>query len=371
MKKISFLVILLLMSFWINFMREVASENKLTFAYLTPRGDDFYKYSYTIAKAACKDLGVELIWLPANNDPELYKANAKKVLIDKSPKVDAVLYKNFNPLGRYVVEWAEKGKIPVIAVSEGLSGVDRVKMGQPREKYKYWIGEFISDQFEAGYNLGNYLVDKAKASGLVDQYGKVHLVALTGNSYEGSSIGRVNGLHAMMGERSDVIVHEVVGGYWKLNKGRIRIKQLIREFPETSAIWVANDSMAVGAIQALKELGLSPEKDFVIGGTGSIAQGMHPLMKKESKVSVGGIFLLSGFVSVLLYDYLHDIDFALESTIMRFSLKTFTPENSINYYKKVVQGDWDVVDFSKFSKVKNPDLKKYDFSFKAIIGQLD
>lgn len=72
---------------------------------------------------------------------------------------------------------------------------------------------------------------------------------------------------------------------------------------------------------------------------------------------------------ILLYDYHKGIDFADELGVKFHSpMYAITAEN-IDRYRPLLEGmDWNKVDFTKFSKAFNPELKRYDFSllFNAI-----
>ncbi len=72
---------------------------------------------------------------------------------------------------------------------------------------------------------------------------------------------------------------------------------------------------------------------------------------------------------VLLYDYLHGMDFAEEALQTRSAMGILTKKNVDAYLQKFGSGHWDAVDFTKFSKKLNPALKQYNFGIDAILAQ--
>jgi hypothetical protein len=69
---------------------------------------------------------------------------------------------------------------------------------------------------------------------------------------------------------------------------------------------------------------------------------------------------------VMIYDYHHGRDFADEGLELRRPMfAEFTPLLADRYIERF-SGGFDGVDFSRYSKVRNPKVKRYNFGF----GQL-
>jgi hypothetical protein len=70
----------------------------------------------------------------------------------------------------------------------------------------------------------------------------------------------------------------------------------------------------------------------------------------------------------MLYDYDHGHDFADEGIeLERPMFAQFTPQLADRYIKRFSAG-FDGVDFGRYSKVKNPRLKRYDFGFAQLLA---
>ncbi|TMO90578.1 sugar ABC transporter substrate-binding protein, partial [Pseudoalteromonas sp. S3178] len=59
----------------------------------------------------------------------------------------------------------EKYGINHITLEETISGPERLAIGNPKEHYKYWLGEVHHDNDQAGYDLAKKLYQQAKTNG--------------------------------------------------------------------------------------------------------------------------------------------------------------------------------------------------------------
>lgn len=348
------------------------SVRPLRIAVLTPRNDAFWTLFGQIAQAAGKDLGVEVEWLPALNDPRKHLADALAAL-RRPNKPDALILKNYDGTGQQILEAAEKAGVYSLLIEEGFSGEQAQQMGRPRQKYKYWLGEFLPDNFESGYQLTQMLIAEAQ-----QRFGKhpLQMVAIGGNMNEGSSAERIQGMMVALREHPEVILHEIAAAYWQADAARIKTERLLQAYPETRIIWTNNDTMPVGAADAvtyLRQKGWLKQQPL-IGGQGTTPPAARDVWSQKVNVSVGGQFLTAGFGVVLLYDFLRGHDFASESTMMRLQLFPFNKANVARYYQAFAGSDtpnqWNQIDFRRFSKAYNPQLHKYNFGFQAILEQL-
>ena len=86
-------------------------------------------------------------------------------------------------------------------------------------------------------------------------------------------------------------------------------------------------------------------------------------------VSVGGHFFIGGWVIVLLHDHAHGKDFADVGVHIEQPMFAITSANLDAYLEKFAEQRWDQIDFTRFSRVLNPQLPAYDFSLQAILEQ--
>lgn len=344
---------------------------KFRVALFTPRNDEFWTLFSNIARAACEDLGMELEWHPAMNKHEKQLADATEVLNRTTHKVDAMVFKNFNGTAGPIMELAEKKQVYTLTIEEGFPPQENEKYGAPRHKFKYWIGEFLPDNPECGFDMANTLIDMANTQNYRDVLGRIQMAVVAGNMPEGSSWERIQGLNIALQNHPEVLMHQIVAGYWKKNIAYRKTQRLLQDYPNVRTFWTGNDTMPEGVYEAVRDF-RKQHPDFpsvLIGGAGSTPPGGHAVAANRVQVSVGGQFLLAGFSMVLLHDYLYGFDFAEESATMRMRMFAFTRKNIHQYTDTLGKSEWNKIDFRRFSKRLNPRLTKYNFGFREVLEQ--
>ena len=71
---------------------------------------------------------------------------------------------------------------------------------------------------------------------------------------------------------------------------------------------------------------------------------------------------------IMLYDY--HFGQSLENKSGKSKFSALTKDNVNVYFNKLGKMEWDIIDFTKFSKVKNPNVKKYKFGLDEVLNQL-
>ncbi|MBF2051903.1 MAG: ABC transporter substrate-binding protein [Candidatus Sericytochromatia bacterium] len=347
---------------------QAARSKALHVVLLTPRNDAFWTLFAQITQAAADDLDVRLEWIPALNDAQKQLRDAQAVLQRQRDRPDVLIYKNYDGTAVPILELAEKQRVYSLIFEDGLTRSEAQRYGRPRQHFKYWLGEFVPDHLEAGYALTEALIALARERRGPDDTGPIQMGVIAGNMEETSSSDRIKGLQIALSQHSDVLVHDIQAGFWQEPVAYRKALRLLQAHPDLDLLWTANDTMPVGARRAATELG---RQQLIIGGVGSTPPGAREVQQKRIQVSVGGNFLLGGFVMVLLYDYFSGYDFARESTMMRLGMYTFYPHNVGRYADALADNRWDQIDFSRFSRARNPALRKYNFGFQPILAQLE
>lgn len=360
---------LLCVPLWVGMAPSVQAAPPKTVALFLPRerGDSFWDLLSDFMAAACQDLGLKLRLYYAKNDPVLAKIQMQDATTGPH-KVDGLVFQNFEETGPELLKIAEKNRVPALVIDTGIDGVARQKWGKPRQHLHFWLGEFIPDNEEAGYDLANYLIEQARQKGLHDSLGRVHLVGLSGTHLSHASIDRVKGLKIAVQNRDDVVLHHILPAYWKDTMAAQQFNYLWHLFPQQIHVgWGANDPMALGMLQAAQKSGLKPNQTFMAGGVDWTSDALKSILKGEMAASVGGHFMLGGWAAILMYDYFHGHDFAEESVDMRLRMDLLTKANIHQYASKFGSGNWQQIDFRRFSKAIRPGLQKYQFGLKALL----
>jgi ABC-type sugar transport system substrate-binding protein len=238
--------------------------------------------------------------------------------------------------------------------------------GAPRAKYKSWVALFDWAEEQKGYALGKALLDAAQQAHACTREGKIQVVGLGGDpSWFGSGL-RQAGLVRAVAERPDAELKQVVPTKWTRLEGNQLTRKLLRRFPEATVVWSASDQLGAGAVDALLEAGKTPGKDVFTGGLDLSDVGLE-LVQQGSFVATSASTLLSyAEAVVLIYDYLHGVDFAAElGDQLEFPALVATRDNVEQQLRlsKCVRS----IDFRTFSRVYNKHLKHYDFSLGAYL----
>ena len=117
--------------------------------------------------------------------------------------------------------------------------------------YKYWVAHITFDSVGTGYFNATQLFKAFKTPG------KGKIIALQGQLANNAAIGRFQGLQKALKENPGVELVQWEGGDWDRTKGYNLTKSMLVAHSDIDGIWSANDEMAMGALQALKEKGLA------------------------------------------------------------------------------------------------------------------
>ena len=69
--------------------------------------------------------------------------------------------------------------------------------------------------------------------------------------------------------------HQIAEGTWSSASGERAIRQLVGQYPELDAVFVANDQMALGVLQYTCQMGLKVPQDLAIVGFDGIAESAY------------------------------------------------------------------------------------------------
>lgn len=110
----------------------------------------------------------------------------------------------------------------------------------------------------------------------------------------GSKVGLIEGLSGAINSRArsdgfraalrsaDMVFAGVRSGSWEIAEGKLATLDLLKAAPDVQALLCGNDNMAIGAVQALAELGLTGK--VLIGGYDNIP-GIRPYLQSGQVVA--------------------------------------------------------------------------------------
>jgi len=125
--------------------------------------------------------------------------------------------------------------------------------------YPHWVSHISYDGVADGYFCAKTLFQSMGGKG------KVFLVQ--GMLANGANIERVAGFRKAVKEFPDIVVASELPGEWNQAKAYELVSNALVASPDVGGVWAANDAMALGVIEALKEKGLG-KKVLVTGMDG-------------------------------------------------------------------------------------------------------
>lgn len=342
-----------------------AKETRVLFLHPGERPDSFWDTVEAVMREAAQDLNMDLTVIYGGRNHREIVQLFEKALSEKKPKrrqYDAVVFQGQKKNGVDLLKIAEKFRVPAFIFNAGLSEEQGREFGGPREKFRYFIGQMLPDDQRAGYDLLNILVDEAKAKKNLSPQDKVPVLAISGNVADEASVLRVKGLKEAIAQRQDVTLLQVTPAQWNREKARGVFHHLQNRYPEANVVWAANDPMALGIIEAKKQRGVDPQfSPLWTGGIDWTPEALLSVAEGKMVATIGGHFMEGAWALVLIHDYLHDRDFAEENLKWQSPMTAIRLSNLQDYLSLIIQKQWSKIDFSLFSKVLNPQIKKYHF----------
>jgi ABC-type sugar transport system substrate-binding protein/anti-anti-sigma regulatory factor len=184
------------------------------------------------AQERATELGIDIPTLPANTLVE--QIAAIDALVDQ--RVDALLVGSITAMGlANAIKRAQAARIPVIAVSSYL--LDCTVACTVR-----------SDNVNGAELAAAHVVERIGGAGEV-----AHLI---GPTHLQDSVERATGVHNLLGRHPDIqIVFEQESPDWNHETGAALMCEALDRYPNLRAVCVANDTLALGAIDAIASVG--------------------------------------------------------------------------------------------------------------------
>ena len=334
----------------------------------SPQGSHWWTTSSDMFEESCRQLGMKSEVIYVNRD-RMAMLEKFKTVAQSADKPDAVIFQNLRQDAVQMLAIAEKYNLKAFIFNAGLTEAENIaKYKEPREYFKNWVGQMLPDDRQAGYNLAKVLYQRAKDAGLTGENGRIRFVCLNGPISDTASIERLKGLNQAAAELPNISIIQIVHGEWTEVTGYERARVLINRYPELQVLWCANDRMAMGAMTALKEAGMVPGKNVLLGSVDWSPDALAAVNANELVCSIGGHFMDSAWSVILLYDYFNGRDFKDEAVSFHSKMEILDRRNIDAYLKYFKPENFSKIDFLQFSKVKNPALKKYNFNFDAILA---
>lgn len=340
--------------------------------FINPTGPpEFWNLVDTTMQAAAAELGIDLEIRKSerSRDKAIEFAHA---FVDERPRVDYLIATNDVDAGGEIVKIADAAHLKLILLNNDLTMQDWPQYGEPRTTYPYWLGSIVPDHEGAGYGIGTAILTEAAR---IKTNRPLKILALTGDAQTPAGLDRVRGL-----KRAIDVMNKLLGSGvtdlvdvryldWTAKTAETSTRDFLAKGPRIDALWAANDPMALGGLLALREAGYKPGKDVLVGGLNWSQDAVDRVLDGEMVVTHGGHFLLGAWAMVVLRDLRDGRDFAEEDVRLQIPMGAIDLPVA-RRFPKIGNVDWRQVDFTRFSKTRNPAVKRYEFTTDAVLAQL-
>jgi ABC-type sugar transport system substrate-binding protein len=340
--------------------------------FINPTGPpEFWRLVSATMRAAAAELGIDIDERQTERSFEKAIALARD-FVSQRPKLDYLIATNDVGAGGEIIKLADAAGVPLILLNNDLDEKQWAEYGEPRTKYRHWLGSIVPDHEGGGYGIAEAILIEAVR---IKKNRPLKLLALAGEVDTPASSGRIRGLHRAIGVMGklfgpgSVELVDVRNLDWSEKRAETWMREFLQQGPRIDALWAANDPMALGAITALREAGYKPGVDVVVGGLNWSQGGVDRVLKGEMVVSHGGHFLLGAWAMVILRDYHDGRDFAEEDVRLQFPMGAFDLSVA-RRFPEIGKVDWSTVDFTRFSKIRNPAVMRYKFTPDAVLSHL-
>ena len=339
-------------------------------AFINPgKSDEVYWMTATQGmQAAAKSLGLTFEVQYAQREPLKTFAIARELVArpaDRRP--DYIVITDDYAVADQLVKIIDPAGVKTLLAYSTIPLDQRAGIGAPREKYKGWLGSLEPQAEDAGYLTARGLIERGRSEKAFGADGKLHMLAIAGDRSTASSIKRNQGMRRAVAEDASVVLDQEVYAAWARENAAEQTDILYRRHGDARLVWAGNDLMAFGAMASWEKRGGKPGVDAWFSGINTSTEALAAIKSGRLTALAGGHFITGAWALVLIYDYHHGRDFADEGLeLQRPMFAAFTARLADRYLERFSNG-FDSVDFRRYSKVKNPRLRRYDFGFAQLL----
>ena len=308
--------------------------------------------------AAAKSLGMQLEILYAERDHLLMLRQADEVA-RRLDSPDYIIIVNEKLAAQQMLTTLAQSPAKVLLMHNDLTPEQRREIGNERQHIKNWIGTATTDAARGGYLLMEYLCRR-----LGDREARV--IGITGDPNTPVSLERAEGVKDYVAHAGYGRIHQLVFGDWTYADGEQKAAILLARYPDTNIIWAANDSMALGALRAVKARNAS----VLVGGIGGFWDAIASVAEGGLTATSAGDYLIGAWAIVLLYDYHHGQDFAAYGGVaQKLDYMYVVDRDNVARFEEVVLKQPDSLSFARYSKALHPLPGPYHFSLKELVDE--
>lgn len=200
-------------------------------------------HTASVQEALTKDEGYFLIF---SNARQMQENQIKAIRSFISQRVDYIVFAPVIEDGwDTVLQEAKDAGIPVIIIDRMVNVADP-------SLYTTWIGTDANEEGRKAANwLEGYLEDRSRQSE------DINIVVLQGTIGSTAQIGRTEGFEEIAAQHENWHILESASGDFTAARGKEAMAEMLRKYPHIDVLVSQNDDMTMGAIEAMREKGVS------------------------------------------------------------------------------------------------------------------
>ena len=297
----------------------------------------FWNKMTIFAQKGAEELGVDLLVLDANDDPQQMWKNYQDML---ELGLDGIITVPYYDLGHQMLKEADSRSIPVIFLDTYLRGV------QPQVgEYKNYMAFVGPSNAGVGYRIADYMLNQQPES---------RVAALMGQAGHVTGIQRTKGLEFALRKHPSARLVASANCDFTRADGQTACAAILAEHPEINAVWTMTDLNALGAIDAIRRCGKVPGRDVLVVGMDLDDESVRLVEKGEQLCDASVHWMQAGLGLVVMHDVLKGCAIPYQRAIIKLNL-VFLTQPEVNVYTRSLTHDGLLsFDFRKHSKVFNP-----------------
>jgi ABC-type sugar transport system substrate-binding protein len=306
---------------------------------------------------AARSLGLHLEVLYAERDHLLMLRQAEDVA-RRSPAPDYVIIVNEKLAAEQMLKTLSRSPAKVFVMHNDLTPEQRGEIGNERQKIRNWIGTATTDTGRGSYILMEYFYRRLENQ-------EPRIIGITSDPNTPGSMERANGVKDYVAHAGRGRIHQLAFGDWTYADGERKAAVLLARYPDTNIIWAANDSIALGALRAVR----AREARVLVGGMAGFPDAITSVAEGGLAATSAGGYMIGAWAIVMLYDYHRGVDFAAHGgLVQKFDHMYVVHRENVSRFSDVALKRTEALDFRVYSKALNPGPGLYDFRLARLVG---
>ena len=332
------------------------------------KGSPFWDQVTSIANASANNLNISLNTIYSGGHRLLQKDQISNI-IAQSNKPDYLIFMPYDGTALETFNKLEQAELPFVTLERTLFPDLQVKLGQPKQYFKFWLGEIYHDNKLAGRLLAQALI-KASRNKQTKTKG-LNVVGISGDM-SGHSSERNAGLVEELEHDTEYALAQIVNARWESKVAGEMFTGLLRRYQDIKIVWTAADIMALGVTDVAIKEGKTINENLFVGGFDWTIEGLSAIEKNLYTASIGGHFMQTAWALIKLYDHSNGRQAFVNTTDKPTYQLQLIDRSNIDRYRILFNNpDWSKVNFRQFSLIHQKEQSHYQFDFSAILSDLN